>query len=64
MLHGDFQINVDYPVLMEIIFFIFGFFTMIIELYMLWICFCFMVHLKLKRLNVVYGDNFANLLSN
>ncbi len=64
MIHGDFQINVDYPVLMEIIFFIFGFFTMIIELYMLWICFCFMVHLKLKRLNVVYGDNFANLLSN
>ena len=48
---------------MECLFFFTGLFTMFIELYMLWISFCFMVHLKLKRLNIVYGDNLGNLLA-
>ena len=64
IIYGIFHIYSTYPLLMEIIFFIIGFFTILIELYMLWISFCFMVHLKLKRLNIVYGDNFATLLSN
>ena len=64
ILSGVFEINSSYAILKEIIFFIIGFILIFIELYMLWISFCFMVHLKLKRLNIVYGDNFANLLSN
>ena len=64
MISGVLEVNISYPILMEIIFFIIGLIVILIELYMLWISFCFMVHLKLKRLNIVYGDNFATLLSN
>ncbi len=63
IIYGIFHIYSTYPVLMEILFFIIGFFTALIELYMLWISFCFMIHLKLKRLNIVYGDNISHLLS-
>ena len=63
IIYGIFHIYSTYPFLMEIIFFLIGCLTVIIELYMLWISFCFMVHLKLKRLNIVYGDNISHLLS-
>ena len=63
IVYGIFHIYSTYPFLMECLFFFTGLFTMFIELYMLWISFCFMVHLKLKRLNIVYGDNLGNLLS-
>ena len=63
IIYGIFHIYSTYPFLMEFLFFFTGLFTMFLELYMLWISFCFMVHLKLKRLNVVYGDNFVNFLN-
>ena len=63
IVYGIFHIYSTYPFLMECLFFFTGLFTMFIELYMLWISFCFMVHLKLKRLNIVYGDNLGNLLA-
>ena len=51
-------------IITQIIFIIMQFISILIELYMLWIGFCYLVHIKMERLNIVYGDNFATLLSN
>ena len=39
------------------VFVLFGILAILIELYIVWVSYCFMVHLKLKRTNVVFGDN-------
>ncbi|MCQ2817122.1 MAG: hypothetical protein MJ252_07645 [archaeon] len=48
-------------------FFIFGFIcfgmgVMLAELYFMWLAFCFTIHVKLKRMHIVYGDSINEYL--
>ena len=49
-------------IITQIIFLIMQFISILIELYMLWIGFCYLVHIKMERLNIVYGDNLHTIL--
>ena len=48
--------------MMVLFFLIFGFLAIIVELYIIWLSFCFTVHLKLKRMSVVCGDNLSDIV--
>ena len=39
------------------VFVLFGIIALLVELYIVWISYCFMVHLRCKRSGIVFGDN-------
>ena len=45
--------------IMVTIFTLFGVLALLIELYIVWVSYCYMVHLKLKRTHIVFGDNLG-----
>ena len=49
-------------IITEISFLLMEIISILIELYMLWVGFCYLVHIKMERLNIVYGDNLRTIL--